>query len=150
VLTRVLASIRNGALVLVDEPEQNLHPGLLAALLRVLHDWLRHIDGYGIIATLSPIGLQEIPGRNVRVLRRVGRVPIIHPYESESFGQSLSDIVGEVFGLAERDKNYATVLRELLAGGMSPEQIEAAFGRPLSFDARMALRALAREGAGRA
>ena len=77
VLTRVLAALRNGALVLFDEPELNLHPSLLAAVLRVLHDWLDRFDGYGIIATHSPIGLQEIPGRNVRVLRRVGRVPLI-------------------------------------------------------------------------
>ena len=147
VLTRILASIRNGTLVLIDEPELNLHPSLLAALLRVLHGWLDRFDGYGIIATHSPIGLQEIPGRNVHVLRRIGRMPFIQPYESESFGQSLSDIVGEVFGVDEQDKNYATVLRELLSSGMSTEQIERAFGRPLSLNARMALRALAREGA---
>ncbi len=150
VLTRILASIRNGAVVLIDEPELNLHPSLLAALLRVLHDWLARFDGHGIIATHSPIGLQEIPGRNVRVLRRVGRVPKIQPYDAESFGQSISDIVGEVFGVDESDKNYVTVLRELLAGGMSPEAIEGGFGRPLSLNARMALRALVRDGAKRA
>ncbi len=150
VLTRILASIRNGAVILIDEPELNLHPSLLAALLRVLHDWLALFDGHGIIATHSPIGLQEIPGRNVRVLRRVGRVPKIQPYDSESFGQSISEIVGEVFGLDEGDKNYVTVLRDLLAGGMSPKEIEEAFGRPLSLNARMAIRALAREGSKRA
>ncbi|MFT3765749.1 MAG: hypothetical protein QM820_09560 [Minicystis sp.] len=150
VLTRVLASIRNGAVVTIDEPEVNLHPSLLAALLRVLHGWLDHFDGYGIIATHSPIGLQEIPGRNVRVLRRVGPVPLIQPYPSESFGQGLSEIVAEVFGVDEQDKNYVTVLRDLLASGASPEQIEVSFGRPLTLNARMALRALAREGASRA
>jgi hypothetical protein len=55
-----------------------------------------------------------------------------------------------VFGLDERNKNYVTVLRELLDSGISPEQIETAFGRPLSLNARMALRALARGGATRA
>jgi ABC-type transport system involved in cytochrome c biogenesis ATPase subunit len=145
VLTRVLASLRNGALVLLDEPELNLHPSLLSALLRVVHDWLDHHDGYGIVATHSPIGLQEIPGRNVRVLRRVGRVPYIQPYESESFGQSLSEIVGEVFGAGEDDKNYVAVLRRLLREGKSAEQIEASFGRRLSLSARMALRALSRD-----
>ncbi|NUQ79250.1 MAG: ATP-binding protein [Polyangiaceae bacterium] len=145
VLTRILASLRNGVLVLFDEPELNLHPSLLASLLRILHNWLDRFDGYGIVATHSPIGLQEIPGRNVRVVRRVGRVPLIQPYESESFGQSISEIVDEVFGIDERNKNYVTVLRELLDSGMSPDQIETAFGRPLSFNARMALRALARD-----
>lgn len=146
VLTRLLASLRNGSLVLFDEPELNLHPSLLASLLRVLHDWLEQFDGYGIVATHSPIVLQEIPGRNVRVLDRVGRIPVVRHYEAESFGQSLSEIVGEVFGLDERDKNYATALRGLLDRGMTPEQIESAFGRPLSLNVRMALRALGRRG----
>jgi hypothetical protein len=141
-LTRVLASLRNGALLLLDEPELNLHPALLAALLRVVHGWLDDFDGYGIIATHSPIVLQEIPGRNVYVLRRFGRVPRVDAYDAESFGQSLSEIAGEVFGLDERDKNYLTELRALVASGKTPEEIESGWGRPLSLGARIALRAL--------
>ncbi len=146
ILTRLLASLRNGAMVLFDEPELNLHPSLLASVLRVVHDWLHRFDAYGIVATHSPIVLQEIPGKMVRVLDRVGRVPFLKTYSSEPFGQGLSEIVSDVFGIDERDKNYASVLRELLEGGMSAEQIEQAFGRPLSLNARMALRHLEKFG----
>lgn len=149
VLTRLLATLRNGAFMLFDEPELNLHPALLSSVLRVIHEWLEDHDGHGVVATHSPIVLQEIPGRSVCILDRVGKIPAARAYEAESFGQNLSEIVGEVFGLDERDKNYASALRELVDDErMSADEIESAFGRPLSLNARMALRHLARRGGG--
>jgi len=142
VLTRLLASIRNGSLVLFDEPELNLHPSLLSASLRVLHGWLQEFDGYAVIGTHSPIALQEIPGRCVSIIRRVGRIPSIQVCPRESFGQSLSEIVGEVFALDERDINYATTLKELLDSGVSREALESSFSQPLSLNLRMTLAAL--------
>lgn len=145
VLTRLLASLRNGAFVLFDEPELNMHPTLLASLLRVLHAWLERFDAHGVVATHSPMVLQEIPGKMVRVLDRVGKVPLVRPYAGECFGQSLSEIVTEVFGQQERDKNYATVLRSLVKDeGLKVEEVKEAFGRPLSLNAAMALQHLAR------
>ncbi|WP_437755287.1 hypothetical protein [Sorangium sp. So ce1389] len=145
VLTRLLASLRNGTFVLFDEPELNMHPTLLASMLRVVHEWLERFDGYGVVATHSPMVLQEIPGKMVRVLGREGKTPYARPYAGECFGQSLSEIVTEVFGQQERDKNYANVLRALVQEEkLSIKQVEAAFGRPLSLNARMALQHLAR------
>jgi len=148
VLTRLLAKLRDRSFVIFDEPETNLHPSLLAGLLRVLHGWLEDFDGWGVIATHSPLVLQEIPGQMVSVLERQGRVPFLRPYQGESFGQSLSEIVVEVFGADERDRNYATMLQALVDEGMTSDQIEAALGRTLSLNARMALRYLAERGRG--
>jgi AAA domain, putative AbiEii toxin, Type IV TA system len=147
VLTRLLASLRNGAFVLFDEPELNMHPTLLASLLRVVHAWLERFDAHGVVATHSPMVLQEIPGKMVRVLDRTGKVPLVRPYAGECFGQSLSEIVTEVFGQQERDKNYATALRSLVKEeGLTVEEVKEAFGRPLSLNAAMALQHLARGG----
>lgn len=152
VLTRVLASMRNGSIVLYDEPEINMHPTLLAAVLRTLHEWLEAFDGYGVVATHSPIVLQEIPARNVIVLDHDGDTPIVQRYrdvaQADCFGQSLSEIVGDVFGVDERDKNYLAAFRALLDRGGSEEQIEEVFEHKLSLGARVALRALAKRGKG--
>jgi hypothetical protein len=144
VLTRLLAKLRNRSFVLFDEPELNMHPSLLSAMLRSLHEWMEDFDAYGVVATHSPIVLQETPGQMVRILEREGKVPFLRRYESESFGQSLSEIVVEVFGTDERERNYASMLKALVEAGMTVEEIESSFGRPLSLNARMALGSLAR------
>ena len=59
-------------LVLIDEPETHLHPPLLAALLKSVRACLDQFDGYAILATHSPVVLQETPSRYVNVLRRMG------------------------------------------------------------------------------
>ena len=146
VLTRLLARLRNRSFVLFDEPELNLHPSLLASLLRVLHGWLEDFDAHGIVATHSPIVLQEIPGRMVRVLAREGRIPLLRKYESESFGQNLSEIVVDAFGSDDRDRNYASILRDLVDQGVSRKDIESAFNGALSLGTRMTLRYLERRG----
>lgn len=140
VLTRVLAKIRNRAFVLFDEPELNMHPALLTRMLRVLNGWLEEFDCYGVVATHSPFVLQEIPGRQIAVLGREGRVPYRRAYEGESFGATLSEIVSEVFGVEEEDRNYAGTLKRLVEAGATEAQIEESLGRPLSLNARMAIR----------
>lgn len=146
VLTRLLAKLRNRAFVLFDEPELNLHPSLLAGVLRVLHDWLDDFDAYGVVTTHSPLVLQEIPGRMVRILERQGRVPFLRRYDAESFGQNLSEIVVEVFGADERDRNYASMLKAMFDAGMTIDTIESVLGRTLSINAKMALACIERQG----
>ncbi|MCC6553381.1 MAG: ATP-binding protein [Polyangiaceae bacterium] len=145
VLSRLLATMRNGSFVLIDEPELNLHPALLAGMLRTLHSWLEELDGHALISTHSPLVLQEVPGRNVRVLKVLERSPIVRTYDAESFGQSLSEIVADAFGLSERDKNYISVLRELVSAGASEDDVTALLGRTLSPNAAMALGYLVRQ-----
>ncbi|HSO00216.1 MAG TPA: AAA family ATPase [Candidatus Nanopelagicales bacterium] len=145
VMSRLLATMRNGSFVLIDEPELNLHPALLAGVLRTLNAWLEEFDAHGLLSTHSPLVLQEIPGRNVRVLNVLDRRPIVRRYEAESFGQSLSEIVAEAFELSERDKNYVSILRELVSAGMSEDDVTKLLGRSLSPNAAMALSYLVRQ-----
>ena len=59
-------------LVLLDEPEAHLHPPLLSAFTRALSDLLIYRNGVAIIATHSPVVLQEVPKSCVWKLRRSG------------------------------------------------------------------------------
>lgn len=64
---------RNGrrkTLVLIDEPESHLHPPLLSAFIRALSDLLLDRNGLSIIATHSPVVLQEVPKRCVWKINR--------------------------------------------------------------------------------
>ena len=141
IFSDLLQHISKESLILFDEPEIYLHPTLLSTLLRMLHELLGQYDSYAIVATHSPIVIQEIPARSVRVFEREGSVPSLAPLPIESFGENLTELVDHVFRMNEDDKNYKTQLRTLLEK-RSYEEILALFGGRLSLNARMYLLSL--------
>ncbi|WP_224361088.1 ATP-dependent nuclease [Hyalangium versicolor] len=145
ILAKLLASIRKGSILLFDEPESHLHPQMLSSMMRLLHSLLRKFRSYAIVATHSAIVLQEIPARDIRILERDGRVPIISRYPSESFGESLTEIVNTAFRMDEQHKNYFRILRVLLDKEGTRDRVTAVLGKKLSLNARMALHAMAAE-----
>lgn len=142
IVTALVESVRAKSVILLDEPETHLHPRLLSTLVRLLYDMLVERDAYAVIATHSPIVLQEIPGRSICLLRICeGRLPLVKPYPRESFGESLDEIIQEAFGVHEDDRSYATILRRLVQDGRSRAEIERLFDG-LGYGARLLLRDL--------
>jgi hypothetical protein len=68
----VVGFIEERSILLFDEPETHLHPGLLSTLIAILDEILREFQSFAVIAMHSPILLQQVPRRYVRVLRRRG------------------------------------------------------------------------------
>lgn len=122
-------------LVLIDEPETHLHPPLLAALLRSVRICLSRFDGYAIIATHSPVVLQETPARYVTVVRRQGGVCTVAEPTIETFAENIGLITQDVFNLDDSTTDWHGTL-ERLAKNRSIEQVEELFGRRLGFAAR--------------
>jgi predicted ATPase len=139
----LLANIEKQSLVLFDEPEAYLHPTLLSTLMRLLDDILHAFDSYAIVATHSPIVVQEIPSRSVHVLERDGCEVSVLPLEIESLGENLTQIVDDVFAMNEDDKNYESILKRL-ASDRSFDDIVSLFGGRLSLNARLFLQSLYR------
>ena len=73
-VTKLVETVEEKTLVLLDEPESHLHPPLLSAFTRALSDLLVNRNGVAIIATHSPVVLQEVPKSCVSILRRTSRV----------------------------------------------------------------------------
>ncbi len=134
VLTDAVANLMEDSLLLVDEPELYLHPNMVSGLMRALDQLLDHFDSFAIVATHSPIVVQEIPGRSVRLFSRVGAEPHIHVLDFESFGENLTTIVNQVFGAGRKDKNYMRILDEL-AEGRTEDEIDALFEHGLGLNA---------------
>jgi len=59
--TRLVATVEEKTLVVMDEPESHLHPPLIAAFLRAVSNLIVDRNGVVIIATHSPVVLQEVP-----------------------------------------------------------------------------------------
>ena len=137
----LLVNIERQSLFLCDEPESYLHPTLLSTFMRTMHRVLELFDSYAVIATHSPIVVQEIPSRYVRVFEREGTVPMQLPLARESFAENLTELVDHVFRMNEDDKNSRTIIRDL-ASSYSAAMIEAMFEGKLSLSARLLLKSL--------
>lgn len=122
-------------LVLLDEPETHLHPPLLSSLLRGLRVCLEQFDGFAIIATHSPVVLQEIPSRYVNVLRRFGTISRTETPAIETFGETIGVITQTVFNLDEGLADWPETL-ETMAKERSLTRIEKALKARLGFTAR--------------
>jgi len=112
-ITRLVETIEERSLVLIDEPEGYLHPPLLSAFIRALSDLLIKRNAVAIIGTHSPVVLQEVPRSCVWKLRRHGATAISERLEIESFGENVGLLTQEVFGLEVTDSGFHNIIRKL-------------------------------------
>ena len=134
-VTALLAWIQPNTLVLFDEPETHLHPNAVASLFLVLSDVLESFDSYAVVATHSPIVIQEIPAKRVVVFQREGKVTVALPLMLESFGESVTELTKHVFETIEVESVYRRTLKEL-SEGESAADVLAKFERGLSLSAQ--------------
>lgn len=109
-ITRLVETIEERSLVLLDEPEAHLHPPLLSAFVRALSDLLVNRNGVAIIATHSPVVLQEVPRSCVWKLRRTGAEASAERPEVETFGENVGVLTREIFGLEVTQSGFHKML----------------------------------------
>jgi predicted ATPase len=135
IFTEVIENITPKSFLLIDEPEIHLHPNAISNFMRMINVILEKFDSYAVIATHSPLILQEIPSRSVRVFKRFNNTPFVDSLSHESFGENISIITNEIFNVREVESNYKTYLRILKENGMSYSEIVDLFDKKLSFNA---------------
>jgi hypothetical protein len=142
-LTRLVETVDERTLVLIDEPEAHLHPTLLSMLIRTLSDLLRQRNGVAIIATHSPIILREVPKACVWILRRSGEEVRADRPSIETFGENVSVLMRDVFGLDSTQSGCHRLLEEsLIKNAGSYDAIIKSFGGQLGAEARAIARGL--------
>lgn len=139
VVVHLVTWIQRNTLVLFDEPELHLHPTLLSTLLRCIHALLVERDAFCVVATHSPVPVQEVPKRFVRVLERNDTTVTATIPADETFGADLGRIVASVFRLGPEDQNYLTTLLEAIEPQGGVQRVRRAFGDAPSLSVRVAL-----------
>lgn len=134
-VTALIAWIQPNSLVLFDEPETHLHPNAVASLFLVLSDVLSEYDSYAVVATHSPVVIQEIPAKRVLMFERDGNVTTATPLPVESFGESVTQLTQHVFETREVESLYRRTLKQL-AQDESAEAVQARFESGLSLNAQ--------------
>ncbi|CAK8720657.1 Protein ea59 [Candidatus Electrothrix laxa] len=141
-ITRLVATVEEKTLVLFDEPESHLHPPLLSAFVRALADLLHDRNGVAIIATHSPVVLQEIPKSCVwKIFRRGANVTTSRP-NIETFAENVGVLTSEVFSLEVERSGFHDLLANSVSKGKTYEEIMADYDEQLGFEGRAILAAL--------
>jgi ATPase subunit of ABC transporter with duplicated ATPase domains len=133
--------VEEKSLVLIDEPEGHLHPPLLSAFVRALSELLINRNGVAIIATHSPVVLQEVPRSCAWILNRTGIAARVDRPELETFGENIGILTREVFGLEVVQTGFHRLISEAVQQG-GYEQVIKQFGDRLGGEARSLARAL--------
>ncbi len=111
-LTRLVQLTIEKSLILYDEPEIFLHPPLISAYMRALSWLLIDRNAVAIIATHSPIILQEVPRKCVWIIQRDGDFYSIARPDRETFGESVSTLTRDIFNLELRKSGFYKMISD--------------------------------------
>lgn len=110
ILLAIVENIIEKSMLVIDEPEDFLHPPYVAALVNAISRILRKVRGIGIMATHSDVVLQELPQKCVYCLSK--NKEIKNP-DIQTFAADVSLINKEVFGLELNNTGYYKILEDL-------------------------------------
>lgn len=141
-MTRLVDTVDEKTLVLMDEPESHLHPPLLSAFTRALSELLTDRNGVAIIATHSPVVVQEVPRSCVWMMERSRAEGATARPQLETFGENVGVLTQEIFGLEVTRSGFHDLLRQAVDQGKTFDEIIEEYKGRLGFEAQALLRAM--------
>ncbi len=142
IVARLIELVEEKTLVIMDEPEEHLHPPLVSALIRALSNLLTYRNGVGIVATHSPVIVQEVPKHCVWILRRAGEELIAERPEIETFGENLGILTSEIFGYEVTHSGFHAMIQNSLERHSSYKRALRYFHGQLGNEGKSILRSL--------
>ena len=130
----LLSLIKINSLILIDEPENTLHPNLEIDFMRILKDILEEFDSFAIIATHSSIIVREVPSSCLHIIVSDEdnieiQKPLIH-----TFGSNITDITNYIFDDIFENKPYTDWLLKELKNYDTFEEFQEKYQDILSYE----------------
>lgn len=144
-ITKLVEKVEERTLVLMDEPEAHLHPPLLSALIRAISDLLVNRNGVALIATHSPVVLQEVPKECVWKLRRHGGAAVAERPLQETFAEHVGVLTHEVFGLEVTRSGFQRMLQEAVGPNDDFDDVLGKFDDKIGTEGRALISSLIAE-----
>lgn len=141
-ISRLVEVLQDKSLVIFDEPEAHLHPPLLSAFIRTLSGLLTQLNGVAILATHSPVVLQEVPRNCSWVLRRFGDVMDYNRPLIETFAEDVGVITKEVFQLEAERSGFVELFKEKVNQNLTYEEILRDFSGNIGYEGKALLRSM--------
>ena len=144
-MTRLVELVGERSLVLIDEPEAHLHPPLVASFVQALSNLLSSRNGVALLATHSPVVVQEVPRNCVSLFFRAGDIVEISRPQGETFAENVGRLTSEIFRVELTETGYHALITEVVARSNSLEEAIEVFRGRLGAEGRSLVRALWRE-----
>lgn len=141
-ITSLVNLVVEKTLILMDEPESHLHPPLLSAFTRTLSDLLHYRNGIAIVATHSPVVVQEVPRSCVWILNRSGTEWQTYRPARETFAENVGILTKEIFGLQTTKSGFHALLQEAVNTGASFDKILNDFNEKIGMEGTSILMAM--------
>lgn len=141
-ITTLVNLVEEKTLVLLDEPESHLHPPLLSAFTRSLSELLHDRNGVAIVATHSPVVVQEVPKSCVWILNRSGLEWRKDRPVRETFAENVGVLTKEVFGLEVSKSGFHAMLQDAVDSGAAFEEVSRSFGGRIGMEGKSILMAM--------
>lgn len=110
-ITKLVYSVNKGSLIIFDEPETFMHPPMIKSFIRAVSNIVQKSSAFCLIATHSPVVIQEIPHCNVYKIDSEHRIERIH---YKTYGQNLDTLYKNIYGVALQMTGYNSLLTERL------------------------------------
>jgi predicted ATPase len=142
----VLHSNRH-SLLLIDEPENHLHPQFISLFIQALHSMLLASESVAVVATHSPFVVREVDKSGVLILKADQRgLPCLYRPTLQTLGGDVSLISDYVFEDSSVRKNYQERIDQRINACRDSEQRQEALRafESLGYDAAAYARSLER------
>ncbi|MEQ6203915.1 AAA family ATPase [Sulfitobacter sp. HNIBRBA2951] len=143
-LTRLAELVSERTLVLIDEPEAHLHPPLVMALVRAISNLLAQRNGVAILATHSPVVVQEVPASCVTLLFRAGDEVRAERPEIETFAENLGTLTREIFRVEVTESGHHAVITDVAQTAETFDDLLETFSDQIGAEGRALARAILR------
>lgn len=135
-----LANAGPGSVLVVDEPENFLHPNLISRFMRVLNQVLKSVRSIAIVATHSPFVVREVQSAQVHILSgQADSMTVSHP-RMQTLGANVASISDEVFGDDLHQHLFEELLAEERIRDSNVDELLAKYAGEMSVEALMLVR----------
>lgn len=108
-LTKLVFCVNQGSLVIFDEPETFMHPPMIKSFIRAVSEIVDNVGAFCLVATHSPVVIQEIPHCNVLVINSKHEIKEIR---YKTYGQNLDALYKNIYGVELQYTGYNSLLIE--------------------------------------
>ncbi|KEQ22517.1 AAA family ATPase [Paenibacillus tyrfis] len=124
-LIEIANSISENSLLLIDEPETNLHPKWINSYINILKEII-DVNCHVIIATHAPLIISDIPKESIILLKKEGSSVKQASIEEKTIGLEYEEILKKIFDVNEKEDTALESYEKEILKHIQNENIKSA------------------------